>query len=331
MLTWRNPNNLWCRYVHNINSVNDKISNSNEEKTSITMSIARLDGGITESHAEPRRQHLHLHLQLRSGRLRNDKQVGAHGNLLHHLRNGGDFGFLERIPENRRSGHPTHKTHFFQYSLFTTVEHIARAWLKDCTEFVIWFHTWLIHVGQCLTCCAPRALPFPHSVFLLPRTTIVTTRSTRTKNTQCIISLFKNIQSKSNAIKNHSGVKTYTRKTFSTDYEPKELATVSRISRISRRTDPHQSYDAQKEHGERDHQAAITEEVKEFWEFGNPVSTDSKFSETSYLQSKMHFDVSVESIADSDLEDGELRCWFHHCIPKKLRGNPMHRSCRREM
>ena len=65
------------------------------------MSIARLDGGLAESYGETRRQHLHLHLQLRSGRLRNGKQVGARGNL-HHLRNGGDFGFLERIPENRR-------------------------------------------------------------------------------------------------------------------------------------------------------------------------------------------------------------------------------------
>ena len=52
---------------------------------------------------ETRRQHLHLHLhlQLRSGRLRKGKRVGAHGNP-HHLRNGGEFGFLEIIPENRR-------------------------------------------------------------------------------------------------------------------------------------------------------------------------------------------------------------------------------------
>ena len=32
---------------------------------------------------------------------------------------------------------------------------------------------------------------------------------------------------------------------------------------------------------------------------------DSKISETYYFQSQMHFDDSVESIADSDLEDGE--------------------------
>ena len=66
------------------------------------MSIARLDGGITESHGETRRQHLHFQLHLRSGRLCNGKRVGAHGNL--HLRNGGDFGFLEGIPA-------THTTH----------------------------------------------------------------------------------------------------------------------------------------------------------------------------------------------------------------------------
>ena len=34
---------------------------------------------------------------------------------------------------------------------------------------------------------------------------------------------------------------------------------------------------------------------------------DSKLLETSYIQSQMHFDDSVESIADSDLEDGELQ------------------------
>ena len=34
-------------------------------------------------------------------KLHNGKQVGAHG-IPHHLINGGDFGFLEGIPENRR-------------------------------------------------------------------------------------------------------------------------------------------------------------------------------------------------------------------------------------
>ena len=36
----------------------------------------------------------------------------------------------------------------------------------------------------------------------------------------------------------------------------------------------------------------------------------------SYIQSQMHSDYdSTESIADSDLEDGELKkCWLHHCV-----------------
>ena len=53
----------------------------------------------------------------------------------------------------------------------------------------------------------------------------------------------------------------------------------------------------------------ITQEVEEFGEFGTAGLPDSKISQTSYIQSQMHFDGSVESIADSDLEDGELqRC-----------------------
>ena len=34
---------------------------------------------------------------------------------------------------------------------------------------------------------------------------------------------------------------------------------------------------------------------------------DSQKSETSYFQSQMHFDDSVEIIAGTDLEDGELQ------------------------
>ena len=60
---------------------------------------------------ETRRQRLHL--QHRSGKIHNGKRFGAHG-IPHHLINGGDFGFLKGIPENRRVGvdrTPTHKTH----------------------------------------------------------------------------------------------------------------------------------------------------------------------------------------------------------------------------
>ena len=58
--------NLLGRYVQKINNANEKINKSKEEKTSITMSIGKLDGSTTESHGETRRQRLHL--QHRSGK-----------------------------------------------------------------------------------------------------------------------------------------------------------------------------------------------------------------------------------------------------------------------
>ena len=56
--------------------------------------------------------------------------------------------------------------------------------------------------------------------------------------------------------------------------------------------------------GEEVHRAPITEEVKEFGEIGTHSLPDSKISETSYIQSQMHFDDFVDGIADSDVEDG---------------------------
>ena len=94
------------------------------------------------------------------------------------------------------------------------------------------------------------------------------------------------------------------RTTTPTGYEPKKPATVSRIDAYS--GNPYQLYDLQEKCGEEDHRAPITEQVKEFGEIGACVS-DSKLSETFYFQSQMHFDDSVERVADSDLEDGELQ------------------------
>ena len=51
--------------------------------------------------------------------------------------------------------------------------------------------------------------------------------------------------------------------------------------------------------------------MKEFGEIGTAGCShslpDSEIPETSFFQSQMHFDDSVESTADSDLEDGELQ------------------------
>ena len=136
------------------------------------MSIGKLDGGTTESHKETRRQR-------RSGQFH--KRVGAHGSL-HHLRNGGDFGFLERIPENRRGGRQdTHSQYTsVQYSLFTSAERAPRAWLKadpvkNCTVIFVRLKrvlssgvTYLIFCCS-LTCRSPRAHHLPRSLFFLPQ------------------------------------------------------------------------------------------------------------------------------------------------------------------
>ena len=69
----------------------------------------------------------------------------------------------------------------------------------------------------------------------------------------------------------------------------------------------HTNHKSTRKVGEKDHRAPITEEVEENRETGTAGVPDSKISETSYFQSQMHFEDSVESLADSDLEDGELQ------------------------
>ena len=90
---------------------------------------------------------------------------------------------------------------------------------------------------------------------------------------------------------------------------PKEVATISGSSL----EDNYQFYDVQREFGEQDQQAPIIEEVKEFGvsQFVQTQSLlDHEMAETSlvekmsYLSSQMHLDESMDSTADSDLEDG---------------------------
>ena len=69
-----------------------------------------------------------------------------------------------------------------------------------------------------------------------------------------------------------------------------------------------------KEFGQIEAQSLLDHEMAEM----SPVE------KMSYLQSQMHFDESMESIADSDLEDGELQKLLTSTasIPKELLGNP---------
>ena len=106
---------------------------------------------------------------------------------------------------------PRNTAHTAQYSLFTSAERIARAWLKNCSVICVRLKRICHLVRSCLTCRAPRAHFLPHSLFLLPRhqnTHYNRDNTIYSTNTQCIINLSQNDQSKSNAIKNHSVVKT---------------------------------------------------------------------------------------------------------------------------
>ena len=139
-----------------------------------------------------RRQHVRLHLQLRSGRLRSGKQVGHRGNL-HHLRNGGDFGFLERIPENRRECRQyTHKHWTCSAAQLVHRRGTHRTRLAQVTRIAVsslcaWKESviWSAHVSPFVV--LPPAVQHEQIFFLIcsssyhdtrTRTTIGTTRST---------------------------------------------------------------------------------------------------------------------------------------------------------
>ena len=281
------------------------------EKASITMSIARLDGGITESHGETRLQHLHLHLQLRSGKTHSGKWAGAHG-IHHHLRNGGDFGFLEGIPNRREvwTRHPLTR-HIcavqFDHSAHRTLNALSLAQVQDQAWFASIFvpQNEFCHLVSHVSSMVVLSRAFLHEHFLF--FTFLSYHTTRTLSTSRTFqtlpvdkqrhqeSLWReNLQSGGNP-----------GKTTPTIYEPKELATVSRIEAYA--GDPHQLYDVLEKIGEEDHRAPDTEEVDSFGEISTVGVSDSKLSRTSNIQSQMHVDDCVESTADSDLEDGQLQ------------------------
>ena len=95
------------------------------------------------------------------------------------------------------------------------------------------------------------------------------------------------------------------RTTTPTGSEPKELATVSRIEAYS--GDPYQSFDVQENFWRRTSPSSDHRRSEGCWRNWDSRLTDSKILETSCFQSQMHFDESVGSTVDSDLEDGELQ------------------------
>ena len=151
-----------------------------------------------------------------------------------------------------------------QYTLCSTVwlqrapnNHSARLIFVSEKSLVIWCVACLI-----LGCSLTRfswALPLLH-LSILPHS----------MNTQYITHISKLPRLTSCAMKNHSAVKDLQsggnqRTTTPTGYEPKELATVSRIEAYS--GDPYQLYHVQEWFGKEDHWALFTEEVEEFGKF----------------------------------------------------------------
>ena len=89
--------------------------------------------------------------------------------------------------------------------------------------------------------------------------------------------------------------------------------------------DPYQLDDVQEKFGEEDHRSPITEEVEDFLKrLGLLACWILNYQRRPTSNRRCILDDSVESLADSDLEDGELqKCWLHLCMPRKLGGNPM--------
>ena len=178
----------------------------------------------------------------------------------------------------------------FTSALRTTNAHGSRNALSSVrskTSVVIWCVACLIHDCS-LTRLPPRAPPILH-LLILPHNENI---SKLPRLTSC-------------AIKIHSGVKTCRVAETRARQLPQVMVSKNlRPSRESKLTlEIHINHMIYRKFGEEYHRALITEEVEEFREITTAGVPDSKLSETSYIQSQMHFDDSVESIADSDLED----------------------------
>ena len=200
-----------------------------------------------------------------------------------------DFGLDTNGTEDVDST-PTNTAHTAQYSLFKSAERTSRAWLKADPAQELQRHLCAPENNFVILCVAhvlslvvaSPALHHEHIFsFTLPSTTTPehALQSGQHDPLQehpvhhqplqaCLVEkhryqnpLWRENQQSGGNLRN----------TFSTGYEPKELATkeLATVSRISRITDPFQLYDAQKEFGKEDHRAPITEEAKDLEKLGH--------------------------------------------------------------
>ena len=225
---------------------------------------------------------------------------------------------------------PTHNTHLCSTVWSQARKRTPRAWLKSHgLHFIFVRLKRICHlVRTCLTpCCSltcffPRAYHLPHSLFFhntRTRSTIGTTGSTpRTPSATCTCPISPSRQAAPSRI---------TLAWKSAEWRKRAQNIRHRLwaqragdcPQGSRRKQIHINCMMYRRNLEKeDHGAPITEEVKELGEIGTAGSPNSKISETSYIQSKMRFNDSLESIADSSKMENYKRCWLHHCMPRKL-------------
>ena len=126
---------------------------------------------------------------------------------------------------------------------------------------------------------------------------------TLSKTTLYTEHLFQNLFSRPAALTNRSRTSIESgrnpRKTSPTGNEPKELATISGSSL----EDIYQFFEVQGEIGEKDQQAPIIEEVKEFGQIGTQSLLDHEMAETSL----------VERIVPPPVPDALRRVYGKHC------------------
>ena len=216
-----------------------------------------------------------------------------------------------------------------QYSLITarTAHSMRLAWFKFKTKrdlqaslcpkirFVIWCVTCLIH-GCFLTRLPPWAHPLLH-LPILPHN----------ENTQCIPHISKLSQSTSCAIKNHSGVKTCSVAETRAQQLPQVMSPrnlrPSQGSKIF--LEIHVNYMM--------YRKFLQKKITELLSPKSWRNLEKLGRLVCLIPNYQRWLLCL--IADafrriSKMEDCK-KCWFHHCMRKKLGWNPMQWSCRKEV
>ena len=179
---WLRQNKLWFRYIHNINSVNDKISNSKEE-TLITWSISRLDGGTTESHGWPADSIFIFifNFAVADFAIPNELELMA-TYTWEMVVISASWKEFQKINGGAQTVHPLTIHICAVQFVHTRGTHKQRAWLKGqhgsriaLSSLCSWKQVWSSGVAQCLTFCCFLTCPFTTSTssssFTLPSTT----------------------------------------------------------------------------------------------------------------------------------------------------------------